>query len=237
MQIQIVYDNQAMPGFRAGWGFSCLVDGHILFDTGEDAVSLFANLERLGVSRSAISAVVISHDHWDHTGGLWALLEERPGLTVYACPGFGAGFKGRVAALGGQMVETSPNLRVTEGIHVTGEIPAVYKGESMPEQSLVVKTARGLVVVTGCSHPGIVQVLQAVRDRVDLVAPLSLVLGGFHLLRETPLTIREVQNAFEALGVSRVGPTHCSGAAAQALFQKQYGDRFLALGAGAVLTV
>jgi 7,8-dihydropterin-6-yl-methyl-4-(beta-D-ribofuranosyl)aminobenzene 5'-phosphate synthase len=90
MKAAIAYDNRSVDGFQAGWGFSCVVDGRILFDTGEAAESLLFNLKRLNVSLKDIEAVVISHEHWDHTGGLWKLLEKKSGLKVYGCPGFSA---------------------------------------------------------------------------------------------------------------------------------------------------
>jgi len=76
MRITIVYDNEACPGLKSDWGFSCLVEAgeRILFDTGPTGEELIFNMERLGIKAQSISKVVISHNHWDHAGGLEKLL-------------------------------------------------------------------------------------------------------------------------------------------------------------------
>ena len=105
MTFTVLYDNSTHnPSILSGWGFSCLIDEHILFDTGEAPDSLFHNMDQLNVNPEKIESVVISHDHWDHTGGLWELLKKRKGLKVYACPGFSSEFKKRVTALKGTLI-------------------------------------------------------------------------------------------------------------------------------------
>ena len=76
MTIHLLYDNQAVrPHIASGWGFSCLIDGRILFDTGEAGPELLNNLKEMEVSLDEIEALVLSHPHWDHTGGVKALRE------------------------------------------------------------------------------------------------------------------------------------------------------------------
>jgi len=71
-QITIVYDNEANASLKSGWGFSCLIETEekILFDTGDSGEKLIYNLRQLNIQPESIDAVVISHNHWDHTGGL-----------------------------------------------------------------------------------------------------------------------------------------------------------------------
>ncbi|MBN1541481.1 MBL fold metallo-hydrolase [candidate division KSB1 bacterium] len=226
MTIAVVYDNRALPGFRSGWGFSCLVDDRVLFDTGEEAESLFFNLERLNVDTRRIEAVVISHDHWDHTGGLEGLLARHPGLPVYGCPGFSSDFRERVRRQGGRLIECALRTKITSEIATTGEIPGTYKGGPMPEQALLVETEQGLTVITGCSHPGVLRMLPA--------QPVKCVVGGFHLKDSDPKEIEAVAKALERAGVERVGPTHCSGAEAEAIFARRFGKNFLKISAGSV---
>ncbi len=237
MQISVVYDNSAADdAFSCGWGFSCLIDRRILFDTGEEPDAILHNLNLFDADLSRIEQVVISHDHWDHQGGLWGLLEKRPGLTVYACPGFSASFKEKVEARGGRLVLAGSHQAISESISITGEIPGTYKGAYMPEQALIIETEEGVSVITGCSHPGIVHMLGEVKKSVG-DRRLCLVAGGFHLNAMGTEEIREVVDAFKELGVEKVGPTHCTGDEAVALFAREFGDRCLQMGAGRVLEV
>lgn len=76
MEIKVVFNNDVINNiFSNGWGFSCLVDKRVLFDTGEKSEYLFHNMKQMNIDPANIEKVVISHDHWDHTGGLWDLLE------------------------------------------------------------------------------------------------------------------------------------------------------------------
>ena len=72
MKIIIVYDNEANASLKSGWGFSCLIETKekILFDTGDSGENLIYNLRQLNIKPENIAAVVISHNHWNHTGGL-----------------------------------------------------------------------------------------------------------------------------------------------------------------------
>lgn len=236
MKATIIYDNTAEEGYQSGWGLSCLVDQKILFDTGKAPDPLFYNMDRLNVDVNKIEAVVISHDHWDHAGGLWELLKKRKGLTVYACPGFSADFKKKVKRLGGTLIEAESHLRINQNISVTGEIPGEYKGSSMPEQALMVKTERGITVITGCSHPGIVMMIQKAkaifpRERI------ALVLGGFHLMNQNRKNIESIVSAIKDMGVEKIGPTHCTGQEAQRIFKNSYKDHFLFIIAGQTLDI
>src|SRR4030042_462106 len=150
MRIKIIFDKiTENKKLHTGWGVSFLADDRILFDTGENGSWLMENMKYLRVNISTMEAVVISHDHWDHQGGLWELLKNKIGLTVYACPNFSAGFKEKVRSLKGNLIETKKNIEISKGIFITGEIAGEYKGEYMPEQALVAKTDKGLTVITG----------------------------------------------------------------------------------------
>ncbi len=237
MELTILYDNASCgASFQSGWGFSCLADGCILFDTGEAPASLFHNMAQLKVDPDRIEAVVISHDHWDHTGGLWELLKRRKGLKVYACPGFSGGFKQKVKTLEGCLIESGGFQEIDARISVTGEIPGQYNGEYLPEQALMVKTESGTAVVTGCSHPGIVTMIEKVKDLFP-EKPVVLVLGGFHLKNENSGTIRSIASALMKTGVLRVGPTHCTGKDAQIVFRELFGNGYMPLCAGKHLEV
>ena len=94
---------------------------------------------------------------------------------------------------------------------------------------------KGLIVITGCSHPGIVTILERVKEFFPQ-EKIFAVLGGFHLLDKGKREIDYIIEKFKSLGVEKVGPTHCTGWEAIKAFQEAYGDNFLSLGAGATLT-
>ena len=236
MRVTVVYDNFAEKGFRSGWGFSCLVDKRVLFDTGEAAEPLFYNLHQLDFDINRIQAVVISHDHWDHTGGLEELLKIRTGLMIYSCPGFSQSFKEKVNQLEGRLMESDNFQEIDDKISVTGEIAGEYKGSFMPEQALIVKTENGISVFVGCSHPGIIHMVQKVKEKFPQ-QPIKTVLGGFHLMNKDKSEVQSIVQSMQDMEVENVGPTHCTGQAAQMEFEKSYGKHYLAISAGRTVEV
>jgi len=237
MKLQIVFNSTAVsPDLKTGWGFSCLVDGRVLFDTGENALSLSSNLTRLGTDTGQLEAVVISHDHWDHTGGLETVLNQRPGLPVYTCPGFSADLKQKIISLKGDLRENKGPCGVAAGMTVTGEIAGQYKDRPIAEQALVLKTNNGLTVLTGCAHPGILEILSRVRRQFP-AERIHAVLGGFHLRRVSPREVKRIVRRFLELGIRQAGPTHCSGPETEKIFKEMYGKNWLSLMAGESFTV
>jgi len=234
MQIKVLFDSQALrKEFLTGWGVSFLIKD-TLFDTGEKPQPLLKNMEYMGVAVSGIRNVVISHDHWDHIGGLWEILKKNPAIRVYACPGFSQGFKNKVKSLGNELIESVRVFKVSEDIYVTGEIPGEYEGEFMPEQALVAKTSKGLVIVTGCAHPGIIDILQVVKRQFP-DERIHMVLGGFHLMDQDERLIEVIAKEFKKMGVEKVGPTHCTGKEAENIFRKEYKNDFLSIKVGMVI--
>ncbi|HQE96171.1 MAG TPA: MBL fold metallo-hydrolase [Candidatus Marinimicrobia bacterium] len=237
MRFLVLYDKSSLiPALRCGWGFACLVDGRVLFDTADEPEPLFENLEQMNVKLENIKAVVISHDHHDHTGGLWGLLEQRPGLKVYACPGFSNEFKKRVIALRGDLIESIGFREIDGRVSVTGEIPAQYKGAPKPEQALMARTANGIAVVTGCSHPGIVNILAKVQN-IFPAEPIALILGGLHLRDTEVNTIDVIASQLIKMGVQKISPTHCTGERAEAIFQRRFGANYIPAGAGSQIEI
>jgi 7,8-dihydropterin-6-yl-methyl-4-(beta-D-ribofuranosyl)aminobenzene 5'-phosphate synthase len=227
----VVYDNNPHdPRLKTMWGFACVVEtphGVVLFDTGGDGGILLANLEALGLDPRRIQAVVLSHIHSDHVGGLEVLLRVNSELVVYLPQSFPESF---IAGLAGRtrVVAVAGWQEVLEGIYTTGEM-----GDKVMEQSLVVETPRGLVVITGCAHPGVAMIVRRVREE----GPVFLVMGGFHLEATSPAGVREVIDEFRALGVSKVAPSHCTGKEATAAFAEAFGPDFIAAGAGTVVSI
>lgn len=106
-------------------------------------------------------------------------------------------------------------------------------GNAIKEQTLILDTSRGLVIIAGCAHPGIVGILE--KARLMTGRPIEAVLGGFHLLQKGDEEIGRIIARFKELGVARVGVSHCTGDKAIAMFRDAYKDRFIELGAGRVV--
>jgi 7,8-dihydropterin-6-yl-methyl-4-(beta-D-ribofuranosyl)aminobenzene 5'-phosphate synthase len=233
VMITVVYDNIAYdPRLGTAWGFACLIETGektILFDTGGDGDRLLRNMTTLGVDPKHIEVVVLSHIHGDHTGGLESLLRTDARPTVYLPRSFPSDFKSRVRAEA-NVVEVGGATKIAEGVYTTGEM-----GSGIIEQALVLKTSQGLVVVTGCAHPGISEmVARAAEIGGDEV---YLVLGGFHLGGVSQARVEEVISEFQRLGVEKVAPSHCTGDNAIRLFREAYGQDFIASGAGQVIEI
>jgi len=232
MTITVVYDNNPYrEGLETAWGFSCVIAGPektILFDTGGDGSILLGNMEKLEIEPNSIDTVVLSHIHGDHTGGLNSFLEKNPEVTVYLPKSFPEKFKDNVRGYGAKIVEAEQHCKICESVYSTGQL-----GRLIKEQSLIVWTDKGLIVITGCAHPGIVKIVNTAKDL--LKDDILLVMGGFHLEWATAGKIEKIISAFEKLGVRYVGPCHCSSDKAQGMFEKHFGENYIGVGAGRVI--
>ncbi len=233
--ITVVYDNNAYdPRLRTAWGFSCLVElveeeTTILFDTGGDGALLLSNMDILGLDPQAIDIVVLSHIHGDHTGGLASVLDASDHPTVYVPRSFPRDFKERVQART-ELCQVSGPQAIAPGVYTTGEM-----GSGIIEQALVLKTAKGLVVITGCAHPGVADM---VRKAVEIGQDDPyLVLGGFHLGGAGQKKIEGIIADFQELGVQKLAPCHCTGEKAIALFRAAYGEDCIENGVGKILEI
>jgi len=230
MRIATVYDNETLdPTLASAWGFACLLGDDLLFDTGRDARRLLSNMERMGIAPAGIETVVLSHAHGDHTGGLGGLLNTGVRPTVYVPRSFPRLFRADVRSLTA-LVEVARPVEIRPGIHTTGEV-----GSRPVEQALAVETADGLIVITGCAHPGVVKMVRRAKESVS--GEVALVMGGFHLGSATRRQIGRIIADFRNLGVRQVAPCHCTGDRAMRMFAEEYGDDFVKVGVGRVITV
>jgi len=229
----IVYDNNRYDGrLQNAWGFSCLVEtgeATVLFDTGGDSPTLLGNMSKLGIDPQTLDAVVLSHAHGDHTGGLGGLLGTGAQPTVYVPAAFSASFKKGVRAHT-ELVEVTGPTEIFPGIHTTGEL-----GTGIVEQALAVETAEGLVVVTGCAHPGVVEMVRRAKESAG--GEIYLVMGGFHLGSASRRQVEAIIAEFRDLGVQNVAPCHCTGDQAREMFADAFGDACILAGAGWTTTI
>ena len=229
LRLTIVYDNNAYKeSLQTDWGFSCFIQGlekSILFDTGGKGNILLGNMEKLKISPMDIDLVFLSHNHKDHTGGLSVLLRANPEIEVWLPKFFPADFKEQILTAGASLIEVEDRQKIFEDAFTTGVIEGWIK-----EQSLVLDTTQGLIVVTGCAHPRLINILPKVRDMFG--ENIHLVLGGFHLAGFQTDEIQEVIDMLNALKIQKIGPCHCTGDKALRMFADEYAENFIKAGAG-----
>ena len=217
ISIITIYDNyQADSRLKTGWGFSALVklaNQNILFDTGADSVTLLSNMEKMTINPREIDFAFISHLHQDHTGGLPGILKIKPDLKVYKPESF-----------------SSPT-QIMNDIWTTGPL-----GNGVEEQSLIINSEPGLIIITGCAHPGIVNIIKKTKEMFP-AKNIYLVLGGFHLTEASDSELKGIIADFKELGVQKVAPCHCSGDRCRELFQQEYQDNFIKNGVGKIIEI
>jgi 7,8-dihydropterin-6-yl-methyl-4-(beta-D-ribofuranosyl)aminobenzene 5'-phosphate synthase len=234
MTLSIVYNNVVCDSTLApGWGMGCVIEGldkTILFDTGGQGAALLSNMRKMGIRPGDIDLVFLSHIHGDHTGGLWAFLDANSDVTVYLPASFPSGFKEQLIDRGARVVEVSGPKEVFPGVYTTGAL-----GTFIEEQALVMRSAAGSVIVTGCAHPGVVAIAEKATQILD--GGIYLVTGGFHLGGASDEEIQRIVKELKALGVQRIGPSHCTGERALRHFKSAWDQDFIEGGCGATITV
>ncbi len=232
--ITILYDNYPFAeGLKTDWGFSCIIKGTektVLFDTGTRSDILFHNVKALKVDFENVELVPLSHSHGDHTGGLFAFLKENNKVTVYVPAFFPDSFKQRVKDSGAKIVSVDEPVEICKNVHLTGELTGIAN-----EQALILDTSQGLVIITGCAHPGIVEMVKRAKEVVK--KQIYLVFGGFHLGGKSEAEVKEIIRQFKELGVRKVGATHCTGDSAIGLFKQAYGENFVPMGVGRIIQI
>lgn len=190
MLATIVYDDRKKQGtdLIADHGFSCYLETDtevLLFDTGTDAKILLHNMKILKKDPQKISKIVISHEHYDHNGGLTDLLKILDVATVYR---IGTNHSTNTI----QHIQIKDPIQISKNIWSTGRL----KGTPLDEQSLILKTSKGISVLTGCSHSGVENILRVARS----YGPIVGLIGGFHGFS----SLSALQN------INAIYPSHCT---------------------------
>ncbi len=232
LSITIIYDNNPYKeGMETAWGFSCVVEGMeetILFDTGGNGDLLLENMKKMKIDPNKIETVVLSHIHGDHTGGMLKFLEQNSDVRVFFPESFPDSFKEKVNSLGAELLEVNKETQVCKKVYSTGQM-----GTFIKEQGLILRTEKGIILITGCAHPGILKMAQKADHMFE--EDILLVMGGFHLEWAMAGKVKRIIKAFKDINVKYAGPCHCTGEKARAIFKEHFGENYINAGAGKVI--
>ena len=233
VKITVTYDNQLHDkNLKSGWGFSCLVespDKKILFDTGDNSEKLSFNLANLQINPQDFEAVVLSHNHWDHTGGLSAVLGKSKNCKLYFGKSYPNSFQEKMKSQRVNFILVKDLRSIAEDIFVGPEM-GIFGLKEIP---LTVQTDKGLVIITGCAHPGILTIVEKIKE--ELGKNIYLVLGGFHL--GMSLGLKPIVEGFKKMEIEKVGPCHCTGERAISLFKEEFKEDFIRIGSGLTIEI
>ncbi len=212
MKATIIYDNtNHREDLEPDWGFSCLVEAHertILFDAGGNGRILLENMKKLGIEPSSVTDVFISHSHFDHTGGLSAFLDINSRIRLIAPPSF-RGVKNVK-----EIIYADKPAQLYNNIFTTGELDNI-------EQVLIVDTSEGLVLITGCSHPDMKNILDAAMQ----FGKVHGIIGGLHGFSNFEL----IDN------IGFICPTHCTKYIIE--LEERFQNRYIKGGAGQIIKI
>ncbi len=254
-------DAEGVDGCVAEHGFSLWIeaDGQkILFDAGRSR-AFIVNGRSLGVDVKKADTLVVSHGHYDHTGGIADLLMINPSIRVFHHPGiFVPRFSRRndgtmkpigirrenVEALGrfaGSINRVSETTLISDSIGITGPVPRITPFEDAggdfyfdkeaaepdpvsDDMSMWIQTVRGLVVVTGCCHAGIINTLMHIKS-INPNKTMNTVIGGLHLLQATEHRLKKTCDYLESIGIQQIVTCHCTGQQAEEKMENRFGNR------------
>lgn len=239
----ILYNSTSvMDSIVADHGFSCLIESKensCLFDAGRISDKFMTNVSRLGVNCARINQVFVSHIHGDHMGGLFDVLAKCSKPTLYLPFSYPqsqsephtdkseSDFRALLESLRPLVSETirqKESIKVGDRFYSTGMIE-----DQTYEQALIVPTSKGLIVVTGCAHPGILEIVRRAREL--LKQDMHFVMGGFHLVSKDSAETTTIAHALRKL-TKYVGPCHCTGERAQQIFKDVFGEDYIDIRAG-----
>jgi 7,8-dihydropterin-6-yl-methyl-4-(beta-D-ribofuranosyl)aminobenzene 5'-phosphate synthase len=232
--ITIVSDDYGYdPKVRASSGFACLVEiGSLtlLFDTGAYGPTLLHNLGKLGYSAEQIEGIVLSHSHSDHIGGLSEILGRNSHIEVYVPQSFPSSLKERIVLRGAKVIEIAKPVSIYPGVIISGEL-----GEWIKEQALLLRTKKGVVLLVGDAHSGIVSCIKRAQEIAG--DKVHLVLGGFHLASDaSDDEIQSLTREFRHLGVEKVAPCHSCWDRIRHTFREEYREDYIEAGAGKIIS-
>jgi len=259
-----------LPGALAEHGLSIFLEtdrGNYLLDTGQGK-TVVNNALVLGLDIKTIKGIIMSHHHWDHTGGLGPVLDLKGAVDIYAHPEFfkesynvtenKARFSGvpyprpLLEAKGATFKFSSEFRQIEPGLWLTGEVPrrtdyelgdkrqmvksgeGYVKDDLRDDQSVVVETERGLFIVLGCCHSGIINTLSYIEEKMG-PRHISAVIGGTHLGPVSDEQRDKSIAALKAFDIERLGVSHCTGLKTASRLSGVFGERFFFCNVGTVV--
>ena len=233
LEIRVIYDNTSADGaVQADWGFASVVTfrgRRALFDSGTKPDLFLRNLKIMEVEPGSIETAMISHQHPDHRNGIYRLYLLNRKIRVHFLDAFYEKAYQEALAVKMNPERQAAPFELIPGAYSTGMLPG-----DPPEQSLAIETSKGLVLVVGCSHPGITNIVRVAQKQRGVNA-IRLLVGGLHMFRQSAGEIAPQIRELQDLNVQRVLPAHCSGDLAKQMFREAYGSTFDTLGAGKIL--
>ena len=240
INITVLYNDIASDKqLETAHGISCLIEGMektILFDTGGDGHLLLDNMRKLGKDPKRVDIVIISHLHWDHSGGLFTLLRSTGPVKAFMPKDFPEDFVNHARRLGADVTVVDGPIEIISGIHSTGQMGNDSLPKDRREQSLLLDTAEGTAVLTGCAHPGIIDIVKRAKDIRS--GKIAIALGGFHLKVSNEAEVNAVIKDLRNLGVEKMAASHCTGAIGGpqlGMFQEAWKNDFIPFGCGATV--
>jgi len=274
IKVTIVSDNSVfhVPGAVAEHGLSIFMEtdrGNYLLDAGQGK-AVVNNAMVLGIDLTTIKGIIVSHHHWDHTGGLGPVLDLKGAVDIYAHPEFfkesysvkgdsvryiGVPYPRALLEAKGAKFNLSDQFRQIEpGLWLTGEVPrrtdyetgdqkqVVKSGETFvkddlrDDQTVVIETAKGLLVISGCCHAGIINTLSYIVEKMGR-RDIHAVIGGTHLGPVSDAQREKSIDALKAFHIERLGVSHCTGQQTSVILAREFGERFFFCNVGTVVEV
>lgn len=227
--IIVVYNNmESENNLRCDWGYSAWIefdDEIVLFDSGTKPEILQQNLNKLNLNPVKISTVAISHNHYDHIGGLESVLSKvKKNTNVYLPVDSDLNLKENFPDI--NIIVNTKYQKITENVWLT----KVFQN-NVQEQAMVIENDNKIIVITGCAHPGIVEMCASVKSNFPN-KKLELVTGGFHLRQSSNNEVVKISDQLKKLGVEKIAPSHCTGDNSIAVFKERWQENFLQLNLG-----
>ena len=253
-KITFVYGNRekANKSCLRGWGFTVLIqyDGKkVLFNTGGNERVLANNLKVLNIDPKKLDALVLSHEHWEYYQAIGVILRANPGIPVYLTNALDT-------MISPDYPKSKKNFRVVSGVTAITSNFLLMKIKSgrfqggpfgIDEIHIILKTPEGLVIVEGCGHPQVLNVVQKSKAYTK-ENRVAMLMGGTWLHRRgSHYNIPDSGEDFYAIqmfnwsdmdyanlaknlqneGVKWIIPTHCTGEPAETIFKAAFGKYYI----------